>query len=1031
MKQFCVVFLGMLYDTYQSYKAAFCFAAVPEIIGALMLFLIPYYRRNQVKYRHEIEYISNSGILMNGNDSGAASTLNPISEDPILPAVEPQGEYNVVINLTSENPDVHLVNVVIHKAGGSETCNDAETDKNKVTQNGGVVNKAVEEMEMPVCGGEMPVCTSSLVNENISAAEQPSLDAGVGSVVLGNEPETNILTTLCPLKSSSTQTVIHDTTTETKYTNTSTQTINEDHILPASLTSQATATTSSRENESQIIDVDISAPVESIPNKQLVDVVSNDVQTDAARLNYERTDMINMGLQIKTSDKSLPLEAGASVSRIVSNVVSLSDGHENPVEEIIHLQIEQDVPKISPPPPHKHHVNNMKAEAHHVTNAEVSTGCHDNVVDNSPEAILAELDTLVQGSELATNPCLATPFSPDVNNQQASLMKGNVLEPALTAFTLEPGLNQNQESLMLSTTFIPEMTSPCLSTAFSTEPSHMSGVNDVLTQKQLPEPLKPTSLSSVRGNEQQGSQMQAVPPSTSPLSCELSTVIADVIQSLTSQQSASQKSNKESTISSNMADNSQGNSESTDDHEKKQVTVVNNMTTKELMLGINVEPSSQASTELSSYCKLQTSLLHSMQSIVAEGCPEDVSLLEDISIDLTLDKDPSFASIVLIDDVDEQNNTTDLNFPSLSHEPTVSQPSRVSRQEKPHFTNGPPHEQSLMTSTAVVSQNAPQASTFSCEEGQVFLGVDHEATAKPTTSTQTSGVSSEDDHSLEHEATIITSSVVSSQILQEPVSVHPSMIQTQVFSGVGVGPSTQPSINPSTISAQPYSPDIAHDLSTVVLTQLSYESTHSSVNQPQASQISDQQQHIEQNFITGLVYKPAIASNVVSNQLSHELTSTYTSVISSQEQNSLTAAKQATTASGQEQRLTALTHEPGIIPSSVISNQHEPDYELTKAHPSVILTQELQFPNVVQESNSKYPTAIPTQKQPFPSVSMEQNVPSVATDIVLQDTMVLSELFPQSAGHDGTTYGDTRSHEKLAKPIESTNPFYQDMTTSQ
>ena len=48
------------------------------------------------------------------------------------------------------------------------------------------------------------------------------------------------------------------------------------------------------------------------------------------------------------------------------------------------------------------------------------------------------------------------------------------------------------------------------------------------------------------------------------------------------------------------------------------------------------------------------SVLYSMQSIVAEGCPEDVALLEDILSDLTLDKDPSFGSIVLIDDADEE-----------------------------------------------------------------------------------------------------------------------------------------------------------------------------------------------------------------------------------------------------------------------------------------------------------------------------------------------------------------------------------------
>ena len=69
------------------------------------------------------------------------------------------------------------------------------------------------------------------------------------------------------------------------------------------------------------------------------------------------------------------------------------------------------------------------------------------------------------------------------------------------------------------------------------------------------------------------------------------------------------------------------------------------------------------------------SVLYSMQSIVAEGCPENVALL-DISIDLTLDKDPSFASIVLIDDTDEEV-TTDLNVileqtqPDLARQPSV------------------------------------------------------------------------------------------------------------------------------------------------------------------------------------------------------------------------------------------------------------------------------------------------------------------------------------------------------------------------
>jgi hypothetical protein len=1048
----------MLYDTYKSYKAAFCFAAVPEIIGFLMLFLIPYYRRNQVKYTHEIEYGSNSGIMMNGN--GAASTLNPISDTPILPAVEQQGEYNVVINLTSDNPDIRLVNVVIHKAGGSETtgvtCTDGEADDQIL--DGGIVNKAVEEIEVPVCAGKMPVCTSALVTE--SAVEQPNPEAGALSIVV--EPEAIMLSALSPMKSSSTQTVIHDSSAETKYANTST--VNEDRILPTALASSA-----SRENVSQIIDVEISAPVQNFPSTQLVAIVSNESQTDPT------TGVISLGLQIKTSNKSLPLEASTSVIQIASNTVLLSDGHENPVEEIIHLQTEQDVPKISPPPSHKHHVNNMKAEVHHMTNADVSSGCHDSVVDNSPEAMLAELDTLVQGSELPPKPCLTSPFTPDVNIQEASLMKCAALEPGLPGFTPEPGLNQNQESLMLSTTFIPEMTSPCLSTAFSTEPPHMSGINDVLTQKQLPEPLKPTSLSSVRGNDQQGSQSQDMPRATSPLSCELSTVIADVIQSLTSQQS--QKSNKESTIS-NMADNSQCTSEPIDHVEKKQATLVENSTIKEPPnLGINVECSSQPSSELSSYCKLQTSLLHSMQSIVAEGCPEDVALLEDISIDLTLEKDPSFASIVVIDDIDEQNNTTDLNFPCLSNEPAVSQASRVS--ELPHFANGLAHEPSMMTSNAVANQpshgaTSTQVSTFSCQV-QGFLGVAHEPSTNTHILTQeqhyASRISSQDQHfyGVEHEAVIIT--------LQEPTSIHPNVIQTQVFPCVDHAPNiTHTGVNPSMISGQvqPFSPDLPHEtanmLSTIVSSQLPREpsNTHLSVNQQQVSGISSQEQHIEQYFTSGLAYDPtssvvssqlphepsntqssvnqqqasgisspeqhieqyftsALAydptssvvssqlphepinthlsvnqqqasgisspeqhieqyftsglaydptSSVVSSQLSHEFTITQPSVIPAQERHFLTATQEATLPSSQEQRFTVLMHEPDIIPSCGISNQHEPIHLLTNTHPSVILVQELQFPNVTQEC---------------------------------------------------TGYDATMSHEKLAKPIESTNPFYQDI----
>ena len=996
---YLLFFLGMLYDTYKSYKAAFCFAAVPEIIGFLVLFLIPYYRRNQVKYTHEIEYISNSGIL---NANGGASTLNPISEAPILPVEEPHGEYNVMINLTSDSPDVRLVNVIVQKAGGNETtgvsCNENETDED--SHDGGIVNKTVEEVEIPVCAREMPVCTSSLVTE--SAVEQ--FETRTASGVLGNEStEVNILSALYPVKTSSTQTVIHESSTEVNYPNNSRHTMNEN--IPAALTS---VTASSCENESQIIDVEISAPpVETVANQQLVDIVSNEALANEGRNNHETTDIVDLGLQIKTSNVSLQLEASASIIRIASNAISLSDEHDNPVEEIVHLH-DQDVPKISPPPPHKHHVNNRNAEVHHVVSADVNTGCQDNVLNNSPEAILAELDTLVKEKEPQTNASLTTPFMADVNNQQASLIKSTGLEAGLTGLEVglaafgEPALNQNPESLMLSTTFIPEMTSPCLSTAFPTEPSHISGMNDILTQKQLPEPLKPTSLSSVKENEHQCNDTQEVPPATSPLSCELSTVIADVIQSLTSQQSASQKSTKESTVSSNMTDNPHENIESRDGLEKKQATVVEKATAKEPQLDMDIEPTMTTNSKLSSYIKLQTSVLHSMQSIVAEGCPEDIALLEDISIDLTLDKDPSFASIVVIDDVDD--HCTDGNFPCLSDE-----------EEKTKVDNDPVHDQS-MTSTAVANQQTPESASVQLSyEEQGFLGVVNETAIDTPTSTQNfAGVISNPDQ--------LSSIVLSNEILEESSSIHPNMIQTEIFPCVGNGFNSQSSINPGTISAQPS--ELPHDLLSVVSTERTHQPTrtHSNVNPPQASGISVHAQHNEQNVSSGLVYEQTVTSNIVSHQPPREVTTTHPNVISTQGQSSFTAGQEATTTSNQDQRVAMLTEEPEITPSSVASEQHESSHDLINTQRSVVLTQELQFPNVAQDSIATH-TVIPTPKQPFPSVGIDQNVCSVTTNMVNQAEAVL-ELFPS---YNGTTYDGITSHEKLTRPIESTNPFYQDM----
>ena len=93
-----------------------------------------------------------------------------------------------------------------------------------------------------------------------------------------------------------------------------------------------------------------------------------------------------------------------------------------------------------------------------------------------------------------------------------------------------------------------------------------------------------------------------------------------------------------------------------------------------------------------------------MQSIVAEGCPEDVALLEDILSDLTLDKDPSFGSIVLINDADEEV-ATDLNVISGQTQPDLArQPSVV------------PHEPICTTQS---NANQEKVGATSCQEKDI------------------------------------------------------------------------------------------------------------------------------------------------------------------------------------------------------------------------------------------------------------------------------------------------------------------------
>lgn len=968
-----------------------------------MLFLIPYYRRNEVKYTHEIEYDSNSGILVNAN--GATSTLNPISDLHILSPSDPQPEYNVVINLKSDNPDVRFVNVVIHKTGCSEptgmACVGGEVEN---ANKGGIVNKTDGDMDATSSVGDIPLHISTRVTEGTDVVEQPSPEVQVSSVVIANTvPETNVVCALSSLKSSSTQTVIHGANMGIKYANNVTNSLNAD--LPAEKNVAATP-----ENENQIIDVEISAPT------PLVVIASNESHSN------EVTDITNQGEKGKGSDICLHLatKSRTSMVQVAPNTLPLSEGHENRGQGTLHLQIEQDVPKISPPPQHKHHANIPNAEMHHVANADVvNIACHDSVVDNSPEEILADLATLVQGSGQPTNAGLATSFTPDGHDKQASLMKCTGLETRLAGFTHEPGIGQNPESLMLPTNLIPSITSPSLANAFPTECSHMTGFNDVLTYHQLPEPLKPTSVCSVGGNEQQGNQGHDLPPATSPLSCALSTVIADVIQSLTSQQSSLPKSNKESTISS-MADISQCNLE------KKQDAAVENVSIKESKVGINVEPSSQPSCELSSYSKLQTSVLHSMQNIVAEGCPEDVALLEDISIDLTLDKDPSYDSIVIIDDVDLQDDATVVSVPSVSREPSNLKASMTSGHEIDALANDfrktrLSHESTLATlnQTVFYASNDPnkdQDLNVSNDDvsmitsNAVFdklLDPDHHVeknvvdnpTYEPMTassvfsSLQESALTASSSGNQNHVTDILAQKCFFSTDVSSDATIIPDVISSQQQSCSVISNQQEQC---SVISSQ-------QDPCSFISMQQQSNVTPFSLNQLQASGIVSQKR---QDGST-LTYEPTvtIAPNSVSSD-QHELTptnfslsQTTTVAISSEtkgiEQHSVVALKSepiiipdviscqqpslnmhhspATTALLQDSDIlgqdhyikenvgTRLTNKPPIT-ASVISNEQEPIITASSANQtqdSVILSQEQHEPTMTPSSvNESQPDGI-------------------------------------------------------------------------
>lgn len=600
----------MLYDTYQSYKAAFCFAVVPEIIGLLIMFLIPFYTQSQVNYRREIDLSSNSGILVEENIA-INNSPGPVSENAI--AQEPTGNYNIIINfpVPAAPSDVRLVNVIIKK---TPSCVEASADFQ--TSNHNQMVDQLENAEL-ICEGTcnaIKCVPSTASNSTIVAPEYvspPVKDGNTECIQPSPRIDQNVVAGV----------QINQLSQEGFGPSLNTQG-NKDAEMATEGCAPASDTIPLAQNN-----------ILTMPSLQLVEEPILDIPMKSQEDSLKGTDeFLNKDIaslipQMKTSDKSIVLANSAINFRIPSNA-ALGTGANEKLETIISLAEETPFPQLTTPPPQPNSLS-MRTIGD-VKDIEFTAQYNDSPVVN-----------------ILTTTTTASTFSPSLESfvQDNNSCPHDLVFPSEvqipSVFNCEGTANQNASSLMVSTAI--DGTFP-------------------LVQDQLPEPLRPTSVCSVRGINVQAASTEVAAANlekttaSSPLSSELSTVIADVIQSLASQHTATHKPNKESIASSVANDNENSQSrvhapkrESSSQTGKMDANLENqNLCYRKESFGSGYVPCDDGSTRF----KMQTSVLDSMQSIVAEGCPEDVALLEDISIDLSLDKDPSIASIVFIADKD-------------------------------------------------------------------------------------------------------------------------------------------------------------------------------------------------------------------------------------------------------------------------------------------------------------------------------------------------------------------------------------------
>ena len=619
-----IPFQGMLYDTYQSYKAAFCFAVVPEIIGLLMMFLIPFSTQSQVNYRREIDLSSNSGILV-GENVAINNSPDPVSENAI--AQEPMGNYNIIINLPvpAAPSDVRLVNVIIKKI---PSCVEASADFQTSNH-----NQMVDQLENAEPTSEstcdaINCVPSTASNTTIVAPEYvspPVKDGNTECIQPSSRIDQNVIASvqINQLSQDGFGPSLNTQRSKDAEIFNENETATEGYL---SVISDNTNTTSTPAPDTIPL---AQNNVLTMPSLQLVEEPILDIPMKSQEDSLKRTDeFLNKDIaslipQMKTSDKSIVL-----VNSSIKSNAALGTGANEELETIISLVEETPLPQPTTTTPQP---NNLSMRTiGDVKDIEFTAQYNDTPIVN-----------------ILTATTTASTFSPSLESfvQDHNSCSHDLVFPSEvqipSVFNCEGTANQNASSLMVSTA--------------------MDGTFP-LVQDQLPEPLRPTSVCSVRGINVQAASTEVAAANlektsaSSPLSSELSTVIADVIQSLASQHTATHKPNKESIALSVANDNESSQSrvhapkrESSSQMGKMDANLVNhNLGCRKESFGSGYVPCDDGSTRF----KMQTSVLDSMQSIVAEGCPEDVALLEDISIDLSLDKDPSIASIVFIADKD-------------------------------------------------------------------------------------------------------------------------------------------------------------------------------------------------------------------------------------------------------------------------------------------------------------------------------------------------------------------------------------------